>query len=122
VGGSIIEQQLRYGKVDAGQTGIVAGLSVLPFGIAKLLPNSVKQAISKFGSSFGKTVGGFFKCVGSKFKNIACRETSVDAEGLAKALAAREVAESTVNVRTLYHYTNEKGMKGILESEQLNPS
>ena len=25
-------------------------------------------------------------------------------------------------IRTLYHYTNEKGMNGIVESKQLNPS
>ena len=38
--------------------------------------------------------------------------------------AAATVAEESVpaEIRTLYHYTNEAGMNGILESGELNPS
>jgi len=73
---SVIEQGLRYGKVDAVQTGTVAGISALPFGIAKLLPASVKEAIAKFGSSVGARLSGGLKTVISKFFKGGCTASS----------------------------------------------
>ena len=42
--------------------------------------------------------------------------------GAGKAVEALRGSVGTPRIKTLYHYTNEKGMNGITESNQLNPS
>ncbi|MBE5885165.1 MAG: hypothetical protein E7284_02040 [Lachnospiraceae bacterium] len=51
----------------------------------------------------------------------AQQKASVVAAGVVTAISARS-GQSGSGIKTLFHYTNEKGMNGILQSNQLNPS
>ena len=120
-----------------------AGITAVKWGGKAFKASKVGTNFVKYGSKaidYGKAVGksiaretglvreawkgsGVRKLVTSNAGST--RLPGMIAEGIEKKLGRARVSEANNVVqkpKTLYHYTNEQGMNGIVESKQLNPS